>query len=338
MKRSLSLVLALAMMVAVFSATGCKPAQGPVKLGLGSVTSIASSKDAAEGVTAVAQADTTIVAVALDKDGKILDVRIDTAQTKVNFNAEMAITNDKSAAIKTKQELGFDYNMKNSSAIGKEWFEQIAAFEEWMKGKTVDEVKGLKVKEQGGHTDVPDIPELTSSVTITVKDYIAALVKAAANTVEVQNFNSLGLGAVVSIASSKDATDTTTALAQIDTNMAATAFDKDGKVLGVILDVVQAKVPYDAEGKITADKTKMPETKKELKEGYNMKGSSAIGKEWYEQAASFEEWMKGKKISEITGLKLTDKAEPDIPELTSSVTITVDTLIAAVKKSSDNKR
>ena len=31
--------------------------------------------------------------------------------------------------------------MKAASPIGKEWYEQIAAFEAWAKGKTVDEIK-----------------------------------------------------------------------------------------------------------------------------------------------------------------------------------------------------
>ena len=38
--------------------------------------------------------------------------------------------------------------MRRASAIGKEWFEQIAEFEKWMIGKTVDEVKASKVKER----------------------------------------------------------------------------------------------------------------------------------------------------------------------------------------------
>ena len=40
------------------------------------------------------------------------------------------------------------------------------------------EIKALKVKQRDAtHPAVPDVPELTSSVTITVQDYIAAVEK-----------------------------------------------------------------------------------------------------------------------------------------------------------------
>lgn len=344
MKKIVSLVLALSMLVAVFSVVGCTPAQRTVKLGLGSVTSIAKSKDATTEAPASAQADTTIVAVVLDKNGKILDVSIDTAQTKVAFDADMKVTSDREEAIKTKKELGFDYGMKARSEIGKEWHEQIAALEEWMIGKTVEEVKNMKVKERdASHTHVPDVPELTSSVTISVQDYIAALEKAAANAVEVKSYSTLGLGIIVSIANSKDATETTTAQAQVDTTMAATVFDKKGNVAGTIIDVAQVRIAYDAEGKVASDKTAAIKTKKELKDDYGMKTRSEIGKEWYEQINAFEKWMVGKPISDIVNLKVKERDEnhkqvPDIPELTSSVTITVGDFIAAVKEADSYKK
>jgi hypothetical protein len=72
--------------------------------------------------------------------------------------------------------------MKGASSIGKEWFEQMADFQEWMKGKTADEITGLKVKERDAeHTAVPDVPELTSSVTITVDGYQEVVAEAIAN-------------------------------------------------------------------------------------------------------------------------------------------------------------
>ncbi|MGI6366089.1 MAG: hypothetical protein ACOX2G_10275 [Bacillota bacterium] len=337
MKKGLALVLSLCMLVAVFSVTGCSPAESTVKLGLGSVSSIASSKDATETTTALGQADTTVAAVVFDKNGKIVDVRIDTVQTKVNFDADMKVTN-RSAAIKSKKELGHDYNMAGRSEIGKEWFEQIAALEEWMIGKTVEEVTSLKVKERdASHKHVPDVPELTSTVTITVESYLAAVAKAWENTIEVKGYDTLGLGIDVSIASSRDASETTTAQAQADATFAATAFDKDGKVAGVIIDTAQVRIAFDADGKVTSDKTAELKTKKELGYDYNMKDRSEIGKEWFEQIEALEDWMKGKAVGEIVTLKVKErdanhKHVPDVPELTSSVTITVEHYLAAVQE------
>jgi hypothetical protein len=249
----------------------------------------------------------------------------------------MKVTN-RSAAIKSKKELGHDYNMAGRSEIGKEWFEQIAALEEWMIGKTVEEVTSLKVKERdASHKHVPDVPELTSTVTITVESYLAAVAKAWENTIEVKGYDTLGLGIDVSIASSRDASETTTAQAQADATFAATAFDKDGKVAGVIIDTAQVRIAFDADGKVTSDKTAELKTKKELGYDYNMKDRSEIGKEWFEQIEALEDWMKGKAVGEIVTLKVKErdanhKHVPDVPELTSSVTITVEHYLAAVQE------
>ena len=73
--------------------------------------------------------------------------------------------------------------MKRVSSIGKEWYEQAAALEEWCIGKTVEEVLGMKTFDRGdgSHTMVPDEADLKAGCTITVGDYLKALVNAAAN-------------------------------------------------------------------------------------------------------------------------------------------------------------
>ena len=325
-----------------------------VKLGLGQVISIGSSKEAGvdannKAVLAQAQVDTTIAAVGFDADGKVASVTIDVAQTRVKFDEDLKVASDREEKVRTKKELGPDYGMVGASAIGKEWFEQMAAFEEWMIGKTVDEITGLKVKEANPtHLNVPDVPELTSTVTITVESYLAAVKEAWDNAQDVVGGETVGLGVLTSIAKSKDKgvdanNKEVLPVAQVDTTMSATAFDKDGKVVGVINDVAQTKVAYDADGKLTSDKEAELKTKKELKGDYGMVGASAIGKEWFEQQEAFEDWMVGKTIDEITGLKVkeanpTHQNVPDVPELTSTVTITVESYLAAVKLAHTNRR
>ena len=154
------------------------------KFGLGQNISIGSSKDAGmdannKAVLAQGQADVTMAAVGFDADGKVVSVTVDVAQTKVKFDEDLKVTSDREESVKSKKELGPDYGMVNASEIKKEWFEQMEAFEDWMIGKTVDEITGLKVKEANPtHQNVPDVPELTSTVTITVENYIAAVHKA----------------------------------------------------------------------------------------------------------------------------------------------------------------
>ena len=156
---------------------------GPiVKVGLGQNISIAKSKSATAEATAAAQADVTIAAVGFDADGKVASVTVDVAQNKVAFDKDLKVTTDRAAELKSKKDLGPDYGMVKASSIGKEWYEQMAAFENWMIGKTVEEITGLKVKERdANHKNVPDVPELTSTVTITVEGYQAVVKEAIAN-------------------------------------------------------------------------------------------------------------------------------------------------------------
>ena len=373
MKKIISLLLVLTLVMAAL--VGCtkpaepasdpapaqepakEPAQEPApadedgkiaKLGLGQNISIAKSRDAgtdANGkeVTAQGQADVTMAAVGFDKDGKIASVTIDTAQTKVPFDKELKVSADKTATIKSKKELGPEYGMVKASPIKKEWFEQMDALENWMIGKTIDEVKNLPLKE-----NKPDVPELTSSVTVTVDGYIAAVVEAWENAVDAAGAEKVGLGVNTSIGSSKDkGTDANgkevLPQAQVDTYMSATAIDKDGKVVATLIDTAQVKIPFDAEGKVTADKAAEMKTKQELKEEYGMVKASEIKKEWYEQMAAFQDWMVGKTVDEITGLKVKEanpshQHVPDVPELTSTVTITVEGYQGVVEKAFANAR
>ncbi len=376
MKKIIPMMLVLALMAAALVGCSQAPAQPPAeppvetpaeplpqapapeagkvaKVGLGQKISIDKSKDAgtdANGnpVTAQAQMDVTMAAVGFDADGKVVSVTLDVVQPKVAFDADLIITSDKTAEVPTKKDLKDDYGMKGVSEIGKEWYEQAAAFEEWMIGKSVDEIKGLKVKERDpSHKNVPDVPELTSSVTITVESYIAAVEEAWNNSVDSPGAETVGLGVETHISGRDKGVDANgnqvLPRAQSDTYMSATAFDKDGKVVVTIIDNAQVRVNYDAEGKVTDDKAAELKTKHELKEDYGMKGASGIGKEWYEQMAAFQDWMAGKTIDEITGLKVkesnpTHQNVPDVPELTSSVTITVEGYLAVVKEASEMAR
>jgi len=187
-KKGLTLLLLLALVLSVFAGcTKAEPKADPkaeetiVKVGMGTVTSIAKSKDYAvkdgKETLAQAQVDTTIVAASFDKDGKVIAVTIDVAQDKVAFDKDMKVTSDKTAAGKTKAEKGAEYGMKEASGIKKEWNEQIAALENWMAGKTIDQIKAMKLNE-----DVPAEADLTSSVTIGVDAYIAAVEESASKT------------------------------------------------------------------------------------------------------------------------------------------------------------
>jgi len=344
----LALVLSLAL---VFMA-GCgggttveappedSPAEEPTEageiasLGMGVVTSIGRSLDYNEEseILAMAQVDNTIAVAAFDSEGKIVDVMIDVAQTRVNFDADQQVASDLTAEIKTKKELGADYGMKVASEIEKEWDEQIAALEEWMIGKTVAEVKALGLTED----DAPDDPDLATSVTITVTAYIAALEKAYNNAVAVEpGAVSLGLGHNVSIGRSNGysmVNDTEILpMAQVDVNIAAAVFGADGQIAGLLIDAAQTRVNFDLDGMVTSDRAGTYLTKKELGDDYGMKVASPIGREWHEQIADLEAWMIGKTVDQVLAMALEEGATSE-PDLVTAVTITVSSYLAALEE------
>lgn len=317
-----------------------------VKLGLGHITSIGSSTDLGskdgKEVLPLGQVDTVMAAVGFDKDGKVVSVTIDNAQTKVNFDNKLQVTSDLKAENKTKVELGDAYGMSKASSIKKDWYQQIAELEKWMVGKTVTDIKAMKVVvKDEAHPAIPDVAELTSLVTLTVQDYIVVVEEAFANAIDVTGGVKVGLGHNIDVSKSvglgsKDGKEVLP-LAQVDTVMAATAFDKDGKVVGTIIDNAQTKVNFDNTGKVTSDKKAAYQTKAEIKEGYGMIKASTIGKEWYQQADALGKWMVGKSVAEIKAMKVVAKdavhpSVPDVAELTSLVTVSVEHYIAAVEE------
>ena len=168
MKKLVAMVLALVMVL------GCTAAMAD-GYGLGIYSSIGSSKSAADGKDGNAQVDSTVCALVVDDEGKIVSCLFDIAQTNVGFSAAGEITADMSADVLSKQELGDAYGMKVASPIGKEWCEQADALAAYCVGKTYDEVvAGLAMDETGHATDA----DLLTGCTMTVSGFVKALEKA----------------------------------------------------------------------------------------------------------------------------------------------------------------
>lgn len=152
---------------------------GDVRVGLGFVSTTSESSSASAETAGNAKINVAACALCVDADSKILGVKFDTLQASVGFDISGALTGDITKELQTKKELGDAYGMKSVSGIGKEWYEQIAALEDWMRGKTVDDVLAMKVTERDEeHKDVPDEADLKTSVTISVTDQLRALEKA----------------------------------------------------------------------------------------------------------------------------------------------------------------
>ncbi len=297
---------------------------GVSSLGLGVVTTIGRSNDYDEEneIMPMGQVDSIIATATFDQDGRVVDVLIDTAQVRVEFDENLQVATDPTGEFLSKKELGDDYGMRVASPIERECDEQIADLEAWMAGKTVGEIKALDLLDDGS----PDDPDLVTSVTITVTGYIAALEKAYQNAVDVQHGAEMpGLGHNISINRSAgyDPENDIMPMAQVDVVIAAAAFNEAGEVGAVLIDTAQTRVQFDEEGQVISDRTAEYPTKKELGDDYGMRVASPIEREWDEQIANLEAWMVGKTVDEIKALDLLEDGAPDDPDLVTSVTITV---------------
>ena len=320
MKKILALVLAL---VATFAACGTKkpagdetPATAEYKLGMGTIVSLDSS---AEGV---AQADTTVATVVLDKDGKIVACDLDVAQTKVTVAD--GVVDKAGADLRTKTEKQADYGMSaavnygmdwNGDGVVKEWYEQAAIFENYVIGKTASEVSAIATKEvEGKGYIIPAVDDLLNAgCTIQVNEFIQAIV-AACNDDQAKTFTAaegfkLGLAMTTDVSESTDATADAAAVVALYSDYSAAVVDADGKVVAAIVDAVQPKVEVAKDGTI-GTKT-YNNTKRALKDEYGMAAAVNYGmdwngdgvvKEWYEQSKVFTDYVVGKTADEVKAI------------------------------------
>lgn len=334
MKRIVTLLLTLVLILSygTFSTAAAQEGTG-LKLGLSIDTTIDKSKDASTDGDGLAQVDSTVVALLLDADGKIVDVYIDGVQSKMPFTAAGTLGAGFPADVKTKLELGADYGMSKVSKVG-EWDAQIAAFRAYILGKTVAEVQGIAVDDATHPTDA----DLTAGCTMAIGDYVAGVVAAAeaAKPVPSAAADKVGVGIVVTTDKSKDAADGKDGLAQAYATYAAVTVSAEGVVTAALIDSTQGSVNFDATGKITSDTTAHTPTKQQLGDAYGMRAASPIGKEWFEQANAFAAYVTGKTAAEIDGIALDASTKPTGADLTASVTMSAGALKATVLKAIAN--
>ncbi len=295
------------------------------RLGLAAVTDMHKSKDAAADADGQCQAYSTYMAVTVDEAGVITGCVIDASQGTVKFDTTGTITSDLTAEIKTKRELGEAYGMKSVSPIGKEWFEQADAMEDYITGKTLEQVKEIAVTEGG----VPAEEDLSAGVTIAIGDFQKAAEKAVADANEAEAMAGAhvyegglrtGFAAVHRLNKSKDAGESD-GTAQVNTTVAAVVIDGEGRVVECKLDTLQSAMAFTKEGKVVMQDSFA--TKKELGENYGMRAASGIGKEWYEQAEAFEQYVTGKTAGEILGIAVNESGKPVDEDLSAGVTVAI---------------
>ena len=337
MKKVFSFALAAAVACALFA--GCTTggpapsknnnveAEGALKTGLGVITSTKATA-AADGAEGSFAPTFTAAAVVVDENGTIVDCKLDVLQASVAFGADGQITTDTAAAMPTKQERGDDYGMRGASGIGKEWYEQADAFCSYAVGKTVDQL-AAGADETGAPTDA----DLTAGCTIGVSDFIKVVAAAAENaTVRgAQEGDTLALALLPDASGSASATAEEAGTASVDVTFVAATQNAEGAFTSMFVDMTQTAATFDTTGAITDDGSADVRSKYEKKEDYHMKGASAIGKEWYEQADAFCSYAVGKTMDQLAaGADETGKGTD--ADLTAGCTINVSNLMQAAAK------
>ena len=346
MKKILAIALCLCMVLCAVACGGTKEAE--YKLGMGIVVNMDSSK------TGNAQVDATVATVVTDAEGKIVLCRIDVAQNK------MAITDgavDTAKTFETKMELGSRYGMEgkvdnDGNGVMLEWDAQAKAFESYVVGKTGAEVAALQTQEAGGHQIAVDTALLEAGCSMQITDFMAAVAKACADE-QGMSFKTaatftLGVAAKTTAAESTAATAEAEGVVKMYTDFAA-AVIADGKIIATLNDAIQPQIKINAAGEIV--EKSFTETKRNLKEGYNMATYGASmdnngdGKvlEWYVQSQAFSNFVVGKTGAEVASMQTKTlengyQISADDALLTAGCTIQITGICAVVAQAANNAR
>ena len=316
MKKLLAMLLAL-MMVLSLAACGTteepveepveepteEPTEEPVEetteatytLGLGVVVN--------QAIEGKAQTNTTMAAVVLDAEGNIVAVDLDVAQSNCPKTEAGAFTAE-GFDDRTKTEKGPDYGMTVASPIGAEWDAQMAAFEAWAIGKTVDYITGVELVESNGHMVAANEADLYAGCTMAIGDFQAAVADALNNTVEftADSFK-LGLGVVTSCTVKEASADAAGSI-EMYTDYAAVVTAEDGTILAARLDAIQPKIVLNSDNTLAGSEDLRSKYTK--KEDYGMTVASPIAAEWYTQADAYCTYVVGKVAADLEAIELVE--------------------------------
>ena len=334
MKKIISMILALAMVLALAGCAGTtvvvnnyygtesiapetteatEPvvAEGAIRTGLAIVTGLG-TVDATAAEEGNAEFAISLAAILVDENDVILDCSIDSIGHKFTFDTTGAITSDITAEVLTKNELGDNYNMVAWGGAMAEWYAQVDAFEAYCIGKTISEIENGALTEDGYAADA----DLATSATINLFDCVNALLSAYTNAqvLGAEAGDKLVLSCTTSQA------DAAQGNAQLNVDAVALTVNGEGVITSCQIDSLQGKATIDENGAVTDHQIN---TKNTLGFDYNMVAWGGATYEWFEQAANFASYITGKTAAEVEGIAIDEATKPADADLATSVTISI---------------
>ena len=306
-----------------------------------------------------AQMNMTVAAVVLDAQGKILACRIDVVHNKYTINYDNEEIEFKNW--ETKMELGDRFGMggmpwaMDNDGDGRvlEWYQQALAFEQYVVGKTVDEIAAMTTTSVNNRLISTDADLLSAGCTIQITEFLEAVIKAC-NDEQAFHFEKvdefvLGLG----VNSENDGSnfDDNGAVVKVMVEFAASVV-VDGKIVASLNDAAQPQARFDWDGKgigLSVGKGDgILKTKRELKEDYLMSkyfvdnNGDGVSLEWYLQSAAFSAHVVGMTGAEVTKMSTqlvnSHYISNDADLLNAGCTIQITGMKAVVAESAVNAR
>lgn len=252
MKKLISLSVVFIIIFSAFTLSACSNKKEndaePLKLGVG-IKYYSDEPISAEGAqNGKGQLTTTVAAVLLGADGKIVKCSIDTAEAIAEYTSEGKYILGES--FKTKYELGDSYGMKSIGGAAKEWYEQIDALTSIAVGRSIDEVRALVTDGGKGNSDV-----IKAGCTIEISDFVYALEEAIKNASASDATANSSLQIKISTAQSgKDATADTNGYNELKASITVNALDKEGKTVATRSGSSEAKYTFNKKGEVNTSK------------------------------------------------------------------------------------
>ena len=299
------------------------------QLVLTAISNNGGSQSATAEAAGVADLTSNIAAVTFDGD-VITSAIIDSVQSKAEFGTDGVVTTE-AGAVSSKNQLGENYGLKAFSPIGKEWNEQVAAFADYVTGKTAEEVLGMALTE----TTAPAEADLASSVTIAVGDFMALIEKAAGNVVAAEKAEVKTGYALTTNLTAENATAEADGSVTTDISLFAVTVTEEGIIESCEIDAIQGKVTFGTDGQLTSEPGEVL-SKMELGEAYGMKAFSPIGKEWDEQVEAIEKYAVGKTVEELKTSAIDETGVVKDADLASSATIYMGSFIWGIEAAVNN--